>query len=68
MRTRDIQPSTRKENLQKKIVPVYLFIHLFIYLTTDTATSSKRGLLAGLIKKKKTNKQAKLNSELVTVS
>ena len=35
---------------------------------TDTATSSKRGLLAGLIKKKKTNKQAKLNSELVTVS
>ena len=30
---------------------------LFIYLMTDTATSSKRGLLAGLIKKKKTNKQ-----------
>ena len=29
IRTRDIQPSTRKENLQKKS---YQFIYLFIYL------------------------------------
>ena len=35
---------------------------------TDKATRSKRGLLAGLVKKEQTNKQTKQHSELVTVS